>query len=138
MPIERKDLGEEIWRLDFKEHDVYLLVNEKTPGLEDQARSDPLFYAAVYPEVVRRVLTAAFREGASIDEEGEDRWPHLWLRFGKSLHPTKENPPDEPYEDENHEEHDDWIDEVVRAFCDQHSMRSKYANALENGYGGEG
>jgi hypothetical protein len=76
LPIEPRDLGEEIWQLDFKEHDVFLLVNKDVPGLVDRARSDPIFYATVYPEVVRRVLLRAFalnvETGLDRDDEHED------------------------------------------------------------------
>lgn len=133
LPIEPRDLAEEIWRLEFKDHDVFLLVNDKIPGLIDRARSDPLFYAAVYPEVVRRVLTESFQEGVEIDED-DDRWPHMWLRFGKCLHPTHENPPTSP---DQEDERTDWIETVVKAFCVTHGMRSKFAAALANGSGGD-
>src|SRR5437763_739146 len=78
LPIEPAELGQELWRLDFGEHDVTLQVNKEVPGLVDRARSDPMFYAAVYPSVVRDVLSRAIAENAEIEEEG-DHWPILWL-----------------------------------------------------------
>ena len=132
LAIEPKDLGEEIWQLEFKDHDVFLLVNKGIPGLVDRARSDPLFYAAIYPEVVRRVLTKAFEENVEIDDE-DVRWPVMWLRFGKGLHPDRENP---PTGHEREDEREDWVEEVVKAFCETHRMKSKYLAAASGGNGG--
>lgn len=128
LPIEPTDLKDEIWRLEFREHDVFLLVNEKIPGLVDHARSNPLFYATVYPEVVRHVLIKAFADGSDIDEE-EDRWPTMWLRFGKGLHPNQELPPTGL---DREEEQEEWIEDIVQTFCRTHNMRSKYANTVAN------
>lgn len=133
LPIEPKDLGEEVWQLEFREHDVFLLVNDKIPGLVDRARMDPLFYATVYPEVVRRVLASAIDENVDIDED-DDRWPVLWQRFGKRLHPEGAPPPNP---EDTKEEIVDWVEEVVKAFCQTHSMKAKYLAALSNAIGGD-
>lgn len=132
LPIEPKDLGEELWRLEFRDHDVFLLVNKDIPGLVDRARSDPTFFSLVYPEVVRRVLREAFEQGVEIDEE-DDRWPIMWLRFGKGLHPIGEAPPTGR---EQQDEWDEWIDDVVKSFSELHSMKSKYLAVTANANGG--
>ena len=133
LPIEPHDLGQELWRLEFKDQDVVLYVNDKVPELKDRARSDPLFYAAVYPQVVRHVLAQAIKEDVDIDED-EDRWPVLWLRFGRDLHPTKAVPPGI---DESDEDQAEWIDEVVAAFAEVHKFKDKYLSALVGNAGGE-
>ncbi|HQU42420.1 MAG TPA: hypothetical protein PK867_06385, partial [Pirellulales bacterium] len=134
LPIEPSDqLGHELWRLDFREQDVFLLVNKDIPELAQRASGDPLFYAAVYPQVVRTILMRAFEEGAEIDED-EDRWPVMWLRFGKTLHPDRETP---PTGSGRGDEQQDWIDDVVGAFCETHSLKAKYLSALTMQNGGE-
>lgn len=133
LPIEPKDLGEELWRLEFGEHDVFLFVNKDVPGLVDDARSSPLFYAVVYPEVVRRVLTRAIEENVEIDDE-DDRWPVMWLKFGTSMHPNREQP---PKEEDGEEEQQAWVEDVVKAFCESHAMKSKYQSAIPAGEGGD-
>jgi hypothetical protein len=50
LPIDKQDLGQQIWRLDYGAHDVTLLVNDKIPGLADRARSDALFYGSPHLE----------------------------------------------------------------------------------------
>lgn len=49
LPIERVDLGQQLWRLEYREHDVFLLVNKQVSELATRAGNDPLFYAVVYP-----------------------------------------------------------------------------------------
>jgi hypothetical protein len=58
----------------------------------------------------------------------------LWLKFGKNLHPTKENP---PKSDDTKEDRDDWIDDVVEAFCATHAFKDKYLSMPFAGNGGE-
>ncbi len=133
LPIEPFELGQQLWRLDFRnDHDVFLLVNKNAPGLIERVRSDPLFYAAIYPEVVRQILVAAIARDVELDEEDE-RWPVLWLRFGKELHPAKERPPkaDDPEEDR-----EAWIEEIVDSFCEMHALKDKFL-AATSGNGGE-
>jgi hypothetical protein len=132
LPIEPSDLGQQLWQLEFREHDVFLLVNKDAPGLIDRVHSDPLFYAAVYPAIVRRVLKEAIAQNVEPDEQ-DDRWPVMWLRFGKNLHPEKEDPPrsDDPEEDV-----DNWVEQIVDNFCNSHSLRDKYVSATgDNGAG---
>ena len=132
LPIEQVDLGHELWKLEFREHDVFLLVNRTVPGLIDRARSDPSFYAAIYPEIVRKILARAIDENADADED-DDRWPVMWLRFGKGLHPARLAAPSSEDQDEIRQE---WVDEVVSAFCEAHTLREKYISATTNGDGG--
>ena len=132
LPVEPRDLGQQLWHLEFTDQEVYLFVNKDIPGLVDRVRSDPLFYAAVYPEVVRHVLTQAINEDVDIDEDDEC-WPVLWLRFGKNLHPRSETP---PLNDASEEDRDEWIDDVVDAFCDTHALKDKF-NAASFGAGGD-
>lgn len=132
LPIERVELGQQLWRLEYREHDVFLLVNKAVPGLGERAHSDPLFYAVVYPQVVRDVLQVAiFDEAADIDENSE-RWPNLWLRFGQSLHPLRSRPPAYTEEEDARE----WIDTVVESFSASHSLKDRFAAAAAAQNGG--
>jgi hypothetical protein len=133
LPVEPKDLGQQMWKLDFTEHGVFLLVNEDVPELIDLVRSDPLFYAVVYPEIVRRVLDEAIKQNVDAEDE-EDRWPVLWLRFGKNLHAMRESPPPK---DASDEEKDEWVGDVIDAFCKTHTLKDKYAATLAGNNGGE-
>jgi hypothetical protein len=126
LPIDARPLQQEVWTLDFHEHEVFLIVNEDIPGLRDRAKWDPLFFATVYPAVVRLILTEALERGATVDSEDE-HWPTLWVRFGQQLHPEHEKP---PVKEASDEEWKDWLDDVVAAFAQSHTLKDQYANAL--------
>jgi len=124
LPVESVALGQQLWQLDFRDHDVYLLVNDAVDGLSERMRSDPMIYSLVYPEVIRQILARAIEQNIDL-EEADDRWPYLWLSFGKNLHPGRENPPSP----DDEESKDDWIEQVVSSFCLMHSLRDKYSMA---------
>lgn len=124
LPVESVPLGQQLWQLDFRDHDVYLLVNDSVDGLSVRMRSDPMIYSLVYPEVIRQILARAIEQNIDLDE-ADDRWPYLWLSFGKNLHPAREKPPS-PDDEESKE---DWIEQVVSGFCQTHSLRDKYSMA---------
>jgi hypothetical protein len=126
LPIDEKPLQQEIWTLEFYEHEVFLIVNKDIPGLKDRARWDPLFFATVYPAVVRMVLTEALNRDATVEDD-DDRWPTLWLRFGQRLHPEHSAPPSMG---EGDDEWREWVDEVVAAFAERHALRDEYLKAL--------
>lgn len=104
---------------------MLLIVNENVPGLYERAHSDPLLYSLVYPEVVRHVLTRTIMEDLG-EEEDDDRWPALWLKFGQNLHSSQEKAPDRDME----EEWRDWVDDVVDNFCTTHRLMDKYTSIM--------
>lgn len=126
LPIDSAPLDQEVWKLDFHEREVFLLVNEAIPGLKERAKWDPLFFATVYPAVVRMVLNEAIERGASVDDEVE-YWPTLWLQFAQQLHPEHEK---SPLKDDSDEERKEWIDDVVAEFSSSHALKDQYASAL--------
>ena len=129
LPIEPYELGQQLWRLDFRDHHVFLFVNKSVPGLIDRVRSDPFFHAVIYPEVVRGILDKAIAMGVEPEEE-DDRWPSLWLRFGKQLHPAQQEPPGE----EDSDGRERWIEDVVESFCERHAFKNKFlASTVGNG-----
>ena len=132
LPVEAKSLGQRLWQLEFREQDVFLLVNQDVPGLSEQMRSDPLIYSLVYPEVIRRVLSKAIDENVDLDEDDE-RWQTLWLKFGRNLHPTKENPPGANEE----EDAEEWIEQVVDGFCQVHGLKDRFARAIKGASGSD-
>jgi hypothetical protein len=125
LPIDAREMGQELWQLDLDGPDAVLFVNKDVPALKDMARTDPFFYAVVYPQVVRQVLTKAILTGGDIDDVDDDRWQNLWLRFGQGLHSAKQKPPTKD-ELQDNEYGDDWIEDVVEAFCSMHQMKEKF------------
>jgi hypothetical protein len=136
LPIDTREMGQELWQLDLAGHDAVLFVNKDLPTLKDMARSDPFFYAVVYPQAVRQLLTQAILTGGDIDDLENDCWQNLWLRFGQNLHPAKEKPPSKD-ELETNEFSDDWIEDVVGEFCNMHQMKDKFGAAYAGREGEE-
>ncbi|WP_437202011.1 hypothetical protein [Planctomicrobium sp. SH664] len=124
LPVEKTDLGDELWKLDFRSEDVFLLVNQKIPGLSERVRFDAAIYALIYPAIIRQVLQRALDEQTD-DNEDSDRWSVLWLKFGRQLHPEGLKPP----VSEDDDERDEWISDVITAFCREHSLREKFTQA---------
>jgi len=122
LPVESADTGWEPWRLEFRNEDVYLLVNQKIPDLKDRVRYDPQVYSLVYPPVIRQILLRALQVPQNEDEASE-HWASLWLRFGQKLHSEHSRPP----ADEEEEEQDAWITDVVDSFCKDHALLDKFA-----------
>lgn len=126
LPIEECDLKQELWKLEFRQPDVILLVNEKVPGLVDRMCSDPTLYSAVYPIVVRTVLARAIKEGGDVEDDDES-WQKMWLAFGRELHPERIAPPES---DDDPVIVDEWVDEIVGTFCENHRLKDKFALML--------
>ena len=130
LPIERVALGEELWKLDFKEQDVFLYVNRDIDDLSERFGFDPLFFTTLYPGIIRTILHRAIGEQPDIDSE-DDRWPVLWLNFGRRLHSTHTDPP-VPDDIELCEE---WVENVVDEFCKLHQLKLKYESCSDSQWG---
>ncbi|TVP98083.1 MAG: hypothetical protein EA381_13270 [Planctomycetaceae bacterium] len=121
LPVEPAELGDELWRLEYRTEDVFLLVNQRVDGLVDRIRYDSAIYPLIYPTIVRDVLHQAL-EAQLDDDDDADRWPALWLRFAQDLHPERTKPPAAEGEDERRE----WVSEVVKSFCRDHALRERF------------
>lgn len=124
LPVEKSDLGDDLWKLEYRLEDVFLLVNQRIPGLADRVRFDATIYALIYPTIIREVLHRSFDE-QSDEEEDSERWPTLWLKFGRRLHPEGTSPPNA----ENEDDRDEWVEDIVSAFCREHTLRDKFMQA---------
>jgi len=139
LPVDPQDLGQRVWRVRFSEHGVYLQVNRHIPQIKEVARGHQMFFALVYPEVVRRVLAhVVLVEGQDQLTDERNDWRNQWLRFGMRWHPARSGSPAAPFEQgvvsqENREMVEDWIDDIVIAFCDYFGMRDRLNGFLESG-----
>lgn len=123
LPVNFRDLGDEIWRIEFEPTGPVLELSNRVPSIEQMSRGDGPFFSLVYPAVVREVLThILLLEEYDPDEDG-DEWWSLWVRWGRTLSPAALT-----------EDVDDrrlWIDEVTRAFCARHQTVSRLTKAVE-------
>ncbi len=129
LPVVIRDLGFQLWRLEFDEPKPILVLNSLVDELAFLARSDDRFFSLVYPAVVERILVQIVREEKYYDLDGpDDDWRCAWLKFacqgGIRTPPT---PPDENHDDDSFR-HDlaDWIEEAVEAFCQRYQARERF------------
>jgi hypothetical protein len=131
LPVDFRDLGERIWRLDLSDWPV-LELNRRIADLGEVARSADSFLALVYPEVVRRILYAAIVEEGQTDPDfDESDWTSLWLRYACTL-PNVEPPPDGVGE-EALARKEQWIEQAVQAFCRARDARLRFERAIGRG-----
>lgn len=116
--LEEKDLGQEVWRLDFGEHDSpTMFVNKNIPHISETASKDHAFRALVVPEALRSILTRALIIDEYDDDEPDGKW-NEWIAFVREFY--KETIPGASDDkDKDAAARRDWIDEAVEAFAQQ-------------------
>ena len=131
--LEEKDLGQEVWRLDFPEGDgsnPTLQVNGNISGISTLARQDDSFLASLLPEVLRSILARALlvEEVDPTDVDEQTPWGR-WMAFVQGF--FAEDYP-EIGEDGSRDRAAlaDWIDDAVAAFArDRFPAKDKFAAA---------
>jgi hypothetical protein len=123
LPVEFRDLGNQIWRLSFDDVDGPILeFNENIPDAHHKAKSDPELFLYVYPAVIREVLThIIFIDGVSDINQPDPDWQKGWLNFARQFIDVE--PPqllDHEKDDFDGEEIRKWIDNAVEEFCNSH------------------
>jgi hypothetical protein len=122
--VEYDDLGNKIWQLDLDGDWPVLKLNQKVDEISLVASSDERFFALVYPEVFRRILTKIIVEDEHTDPDCDDDWPSLWLKLARRL-PGMGDPPALKGEQET------WIDNATEAFSVKFEVLSKFNQALQ-------
>jgi hypothetical protein len=131
LPVDFRDLGDRIWRLDLSDWPV-LELNRRIADLGEVARSADSFLALVYPEVMRRILREALVVEDQTDPDfDESDWTSLWLRYACSF-PGVELPPQGAGEDAVARK-EQWIEDTVQAFCRTRDARVRFERALGRG-----
>lgn len=135
LPVEFRDIGHQIWRIDFsgEEGAPILIFNRHIPNIENIARSDARFFMFVYPVVIREVLThMIFIDGIESVHDPSIEWHKEWLDFIKRILPDP--PPDilDPRDDAFDEDAvNSWIDRVIEEFCATRKEWYEFLDRLE-------
>jgi len=112
FPIREGELGEEVWRVNVDEGGPVLVLNYRIPGFKHRILENPLLQGIVLPAAFRIVL-----EKLAVDpvpeEDDDDDWRLLWLRYLKETFAIDDN-----VADLKDEELREWIDNAVRRFCE--------------------
>jgi hypothetical protein len=128
LPVDFRDLGERVWRLDLSDWPV-LEPNNRIDDIAEAARSSGGFLGLLYPEVLRRILHEAVIVQEVTDPElNDDDWTCLWLRFACAM-PGVSPPPTAPGPQQV-EMLDEWIEDAVQAFCRERHARARLEAAV--------
>lgn len=131
LPVEFIELDDLVWRLDMSDSQPILQVNSSIEGIRETVRSDSIFFALVYPEIVRQVLRHILVTENYGDEEGDpDDWQSNWIRFAQELPEVSQLPARNLVTFEQDKEY--WIDEAVRAFCRKWSVKERFSGNSED------
>jgi len=124
LPVNPVAMSQEVWRVSYREDTPWLEVNANIENIMNRVQGDPAFVSLVFPAVMREVLTEALIIRGIYDVEETDRWESRWLSFGQRFHPEQIPPPEEDDADTRRE----WIDQVVRGFCEHHSLKDAFVS----------
>ena len=117
FPVNLRDLGEEVWRVEINEGDrPRLLLSNRVQSISYKLQTDTLFQGLVLPAALRIVVENLVREPEA-DDEDEVGWKQEWLQFCRDTLGT----PDDPVSLEE-ERKKDWVDDVVRRFCNSYQF----------------
>lgn len=140
LPVEFRDIGQQIWQVRFEgdEGSPLLIINNRIPNIENISRAAPQFIIFVYPAVFREVLTyMVFVEGVESPVDPPVEWHRDWLDFAKRILPAEELPENlNPQNGDSFdkEEVENWIERVVEEFC---ASRNEWIQYIEQLTGGE-
>jgi hypothetical protein len=113
-------LGERAWKLDLQGDAIpELQINSKMPGFKSRLLNDPFVQALVLPAVVGELVGELLR-GAADDE---CPWKVSWLSYAEGL--AGRSSPDEE------DDFDDFIEDCVQGFCDQHRFAHRVTEILK-------
>lgn len=114
FPVEYRDLGQEVWRVDIDDDaGPFLLLNSKIPTLMHRLHENPLLAGAILPAAFRIVLLHIAYDPSEDDEDGAG-WKADWKRFcNEGL-----GVDDEPDDLEDDDARDQWVADAVRRYCE--------------------
>ncbi len=123
LEVRFEELGNLPWRLEIADSATPTLVVNQRIDNKEYIRSNPTFFALVYPAVVREILTSILQDDDyEYDSEGDD-WRDQWVHFVTAL-PHIGEPPAEDYDVRP------WIDSAVQAFCERQPACINFLESL--------
>jgi hypothetical protein len=128
LPVRVVDgMEEQIWRVGW-ENGPILELNRREPEIKRLIVSDARFKWLVLPQVLRSVLVRILAEGGEEDDDPlGDGVEKRWMDFALSLHPV----PPPKSADRDMEFVENWVDDVVAAFCARHRVLDDWKWALK-------
>jgi len=115
-----KELGDEIYRVDFAESHPVLLINSEVGNYKIIGKS-PAFLSLALPAIFREILIQIIIVDKMTDDDDMEDWHCRWIRFAKLL-PGMD---DLPNVDDN-EECLDWIKKTVAVFAKKQKLKVQF------------
>lgn len=114
FPVEYRDLGQEVWRVEIDDDAGPLLIlNSKIPAVMHRIHENPLIAGAILPAAFRTVLDYVVKNTSEDEEEGTG-WKAEWLKFCDEGLGMADDPDDLSDADSQ----EAWVKEAVGKFCD--------------------
>jgi hypothetical protein len=126
FPINETDLGVEVWRVSIDDAGPSLLLNYRIPSFKRRILENPMLRGAILPAALRIVLERLVVDHA-FDEGDDEDWRALWLRYLRESFGI-----DDDLDEMQVDERQDWINTVVRKFCEVHD----FVEAIRSAEGG--
>jgi hypothetical protein len=121
FPVEYRDLGQEVWRVDIDDDaGPLLLLNSKIPALMHRIHENPLVAGALLPAAFRIVIMHIAYNPMEDDEDGEG-WKTDWKRFCRESLGVEDDPEDLDDDDAR----EPWVADVVRRYCETRAFVEK-------------
>jgi hypothetical protein len=120
FPVDLRDLGPVLWKVEIGDAGPRLLLNYAVPGFIDRVKKDPLVQGVLLPAALRIVLDRLLTDTAS-DEDDEAAWQADWLQFCREDLRLADDPSDLKTD----EEREDWVSDGIRRFCKSRNFLMK-------------
>ncbi len=134
LPVKPEDLGEEAWKVEIEAPTTRLLINSSFGDVHAVALS-PEFRSLVYPAALRTILQQALcvrGTDGDLPSAGEpDEWQSKWIRFCQHLPGIGAGT--DPFDLDDVDERQRWIDEAVRAFCRRQRLKEFFPALCSGG-----
>jgi hypothetical protein len=110
------DTAPRLYRLEIRDEELPILyVDNRIPAASVWAKSDPLFTASVFPQVISEV----FRRILTLAGKPEDGWMAAWTAWAETLVPGSAPPYGDAVEGPK------WIDTLIDTFAGKHDLADK-------------
>lgn len=124
LQLQTLDIAPRVWRLQPRdeEHPI-VYIDKQVPNPSAWVQTDPVFISCVLPAIIREVFDHIFTSYGDTEQE----WVNDWISWAERL--TQDN--DIPWGNDEIEKRNEWIENLLEAFCRQHDMLKNLVGKLD-------
>jgi hypothetical protein len=133
LHVDPLPLGDQVWRLNLDDLWPKMEVNSEIRDVNmfEIVRSNTAFRSLALPAILREILTHLVLREPEVDMDTKDHWGSNWYRFGQSLLGGMPCPTGADEEALNRKI--EWIEDVVKAFCNKHGIAQMFKTSTQQG-----